>query len=135
MPANQNITIKNVHVILNRWAGSQELPLPNILGNGIDVSIDYDILGDASRIASVHKGSVTIALKAAPAKLGTGRATTVTWATQADACSAGGAWSGSNLPSKGSRSVTVEKQGENDLTLSCHSSADSAEAKVALVAN
>jgi hypothetical protein len=135
VPANQNITIKNVHVIINRWAGSQELPLPNIMGNGIDVSIDYDILGDSSRIASVHKGSVNIALKATPAKLSAGRATTVTWATQADACSAGGAWNGSNLSSKGSRSVTLEKPGESDLTLSCRSSSDTAEARLPVVVN
>jgi hypothetical protein len=125
--ANQNIKFRNVHIILNRWGGPSALPVPTLSGSGIDVALDYEIAADASRIASARKGSLSVALKATPASAGS-RATTVTWSsTQADACSAGGAWSGS-LPPNGSRSVTIEKQGKAELTLSCRNSSDSAEA-------
>jgi hypothetical protein len=130
VPANQNIKFRNVHIFINRWGGSSPLPLPNISGSGIDIELDYDIAADSSRIAHARKDALSVVLKAAPGKVVAGHATTVTWSsTQADACSAGGAWNGS-LPANGSRAVTL--QADTEITLSCHNSNDSAEARLRL---
>jgi len=130
VPANQNIVLRDVHVIMNRWAGSRETPVPDIAGNGNAVAVDYEIASDSSRIGAARSGTVSIALKATPANVKVGSVATLSWnAVSADSCSASGAWSG-ELPAKGSRSVNFTQPGVAQVVLTCRGGADAAVARL-----
>jgi len=129
-PANENIVFSNVHIIMNRWSG-KGLPVPNILGHGINAALDYAFTADASHAASVQKGSVTVTLSATPATPGAEGAegaTMLRWTSRgANSCAAAGAWSGATGTS-GSRTVNVSGAGDHDFTLNCQGTGDSASA-------
>ena len=125
---NQGIVFKNVHVEINRWAGQASLPLPTVAGPTNDVSLDYLIKADASRIAMSQVGTVAGTLKATPASLRVGDSTVLTWAArQASNCSGSGAWSGA-LATSGSRTLTMSTAGDHEFTLSCQNGSDTSNA-------
>jgi hypothetical protein len=113
----QGIVMKNIHVHLNRWGAPIADPFPKIVGEGIDMSLDYSIgRGDSRAVRSQH-GPVEITLRAVPSLARSGEATVLTWASkQATACAASGAWSG-DLPVNGSRSIIITA--DADFRLEC----------------
>jgi hypothetical protein len=122
--SNENIVFKNVNVRINRWSG-KGLPLPNIMGQGTDVSLDYSFIADASRLVSLQKGAALLTLQAAPATLSGGGTTALTWTSkQANSCSASGAWSGT-LDNSGSRVVKLSNSGNYDFTFNCQTAVSS----------
>ena len=115
------IVMKNVQVEMNRWAAENLDPLPKITGPGNEVSLNYFIKLDASRIVRSQRGPAEMTLRAAPVTVHVGDAVSVTWATkEAGDCEAGGAWSGS-VPPAGSRPITLSSIGDSEIKLQCGS--------------
>jgi hypothetical protein len=120
-PTNQGIVMKNVHVEMNHWTGNGKLPLPTITGQATDISMDYSIKGNASRIVRARHEPVEITFQAAPAPLPAGTATVLNWSVRdATHCEASGAWSGP-VPTSGSRSVRISSN--QDFILTCDNGA------------
>jgi hypothetical protein len=124
LASNKNIVFRNVQVKLNRWSGSRPL-LPNIVGQGNQVALDYSIAADASRIVSMQKGSESLSLQGTPVTLSAGGSVALTWKLKyANSCAAGGAWAGS-IPTAGSRTVQLNRPGNYDFSLKCENTNDS----------
>jgi hypothetical protein len=124
-----------VHVEINHWEGQGSAPIPMVAGQGHDVSFDYVIKADASRVTASQAGTVAVTFRATPATLRVGDATTLTWtARQATSCSGGGAWSGS-LGMSGSRTLAMTTPGEHEFTLTCLNTADTSKAMLHVTAS
>jgi hypothetical protein len=129
-PNNEGITFKNVQVEMNHWAGTASMPLPAIAGLATDASMEYSIVGDASRIVRSRKGSVEMTVQAAPATVRVGMPTVLTWtAKEAKQCIAGGSWSGA-VGTSGTRTVNMTTAGDHEFTLTCQNDTESAETKL-----
>ena len=132
-PTNEGIVFKNVRVEMNRWTGPAGLPLPTIAGRANDASVDYSIIGDASRMVRSRKGSVEMTFRAAPATVRVGTPTALTWTSkEARQCVAGGAWSGA-VGTSGTRTVSMTAAGDHEFTLTCESDAATAETTLRVV--
>jgi hypothetical protein len=115
---SKNIVLRNVQVKLNGYSGSRPL-LPNIVGQGNQVALDYSIAADASRIVSMQKGSGSLSLQGTPVALSAGGSVALTWKSKnANSCAAGGAWTGS-VPTEGSRTVQLTRPGNYHFSLKC----------------
>jgi hypothetical protein len=124
LAANKNLVFRNVQVKLNGWSGARPL-LPNIVGQGNEVALDYFVEADASRIVSIQKGSVSLSLQGTPVRLSPGGSVTLTWKSKdARACAAGGAWTGT-VPTAGSRTVQMIHPGSYHFSLKCEYANDS----------
>jgi hypothetical protein len=126
-PSNEHIVFDHVRVTLNRWAGTQAVPLPIIAGQGNELALDFIVEGDATRIAEAQRGGVgvTLRVRAAPPS-----SVELSWAAQrAQSCIVSGAWTGS-VPTSGSRSVEMRGPGNHDFTLSCQSGGNTATVSV-----
>jgi hypothetical protein len=122
-PSNNAIVLTNVQVGINRWSGTSPL-LPDIIGQGNDVALNYTIAADASRIMSLKKDTVSQTLQAIPATVHVGGSAMLTWRSKgANSCSAGGAWTGT-LATEGSQTVTLTVAGNHDFTLNCQKGSD-----------
>jgi hypothetical protein len=131
--SNENMTIDNVKVEINRWSG-KGLPVSNILGKGHKISLDYSVAADASRIKSVQQGTVALTLQAAPSTLQVGNATSLSWTSRgADNCSASGAWSGPLATTGGPRTVQLTTAGNSDFTIECRNANDAATTTLSVV--
>jgi len=131
-PANENIVMKNVRVVLNRWGGNGSLPLPTIGGQGEDISLDYTIKESAARIVRSQLGGLQVTLQAVPALLRPGASTTVTWSVrEANQCTAGGAWTGS-VGTSGTRTISIASPGDQALVLTCGNGSGTAAATLPL---
>jgi hypothetical protein len=129
-PNNEGITFKNVRVEMNHWAGTANMPLPAIAGRATEASMEYSIVGDASRIVRSRKGSVEMTVQAAPATVRVGMPTVLTWmAKEAKQCIAGGSWSGA-VGTSGTRTVNMTTAGDHEFILTCQSDTEAAEAKL-----
>jgi len=121
--SNQGIVFKNVHIEMNHWGGQGSLP-PVVGGDRNEVSLEYLVKSDATRMVISQSGTVAITFRAAPAKLHTGDTTVLTWsARQASACSGDGAWSGS-LGTSGTRTLTMTSPGDHEFKLTCQNAGD-----------
>ena len=117
--SNQGIHFGDVHITMNRWSGSAGPPLPAISGQANDVSLDYSIKADDSRIVRAQTGSIEATLMAVPTVLRGRGETSLTWtAKQASGCSASGAWSGP-VNAVGKRTVQLSGPGTYDFVLTC----------------
>jgi hypothetical protein len=126
--SNQGIVFKNVHVEINHWEGQGGAPIPTVAGQGQDVSLDYVIKADGSRVTASQAGTVAVTFRATPATLRVGDTTTLTWtARQATGCSGGGAWSG-GLGTSGTRTLTMTSPGDHEFKLACQNAGDTANA-------
>ena len=133
--SNDNIVFTNVQVAINRWSGNGPL-LPNIVGRENNLSLDYTIAADATRIMSQQKeqkGTVSLTLQATPATLNAGGTTVLTWTSKdATSCSGGGAWSGA-LTTGGSRTVKFSSAGNYGYAFNCQNPDDSLSIALPLV--
>jgi hypothetical protein len=130
--AIQGIVMRNIRVDINRWESPAAEPFPKMVGQGIDVALNYSVRSDKSMAARSQNAAVEITLRALPATLHAGDATTLTWATrQADGCAGSGAWSGS-IPVAGSRSIVMSKAGSAEFTLQCQSGQSGASGTVSV---
>ncbi len=117
--ANQSIVFKNVQVKINRWAGTKPTPLPTIAGQGNDVSLDYVIQADSTRIGDAQKGTAEVTLRVRPFSVSGAAPTELAWTSrQIQSCVAGGAWNGA-VGATGSRTVQLKTPGNYDFTLTC----------------
>jgi hypothetical protein len=113
----QGIAMKNIRVHLNRWGAPVADPFPKIVGERIDISLDYSTKSDESRTVRSQYGPVELTLRGSPSLLHSGDTTVLTWSSkQATACAASGAWSGA-LPVNGSRSIVI--RADADFNLEC----------------
>jgi hypothetical protein len=129
-PNNEGITFRNVRVEMNHWAGTASIPLPAIAGRATEASMEYSIVGDASRIVRSRKGSVEMTFQAAPTTVRVGTPTVLTWtAKEAKQCIASGSWSGA-VGTSGTRTVNVTTAGDHEFMLTCKSDTEAAEAKL-----
>lgn len=118
-PSNDGIVFKNVHVVMNNWAGGGELPLPVIAGTSNDVSIEYTITGQKIKALYLAQGAATVALKVAPYTVAANSTVQLAWTSKgADSCSTGGAWPGP-LTGNASKDVKVGPSGNYDFTVNC----------------
>jgi hypothetical protein len=123
------IVMKNVQVELNRWAQNTD-PLPKISGPANEISLNYFMKLDASRVVRSQRGPAEVTLRAAPLTAHMGDAIAVAWFTrEAGACEATGAWSGS-VPPTGTRSITMPAIGDSDIELQCGSGTDAVKAAI-----
>jgi hypothetical protein len=121
LATDQGTVFRNINVRMNRWTGAGALPLPKILGQGSELSLDYSIRKDASRIMRSQKGSLQVTLQATPADLRAGADISLAWTTKdAAACSGSGAWGGP-LPTEGASLVKMSAVGRFDFILECNS--------------
>jgi hypothetical protein len=119
--SDPGIIMKNVQVEMNRWEAQNTDPLPKITGPANEVSLNYFMKLDASRMVRSQHGPAEMTLRATPVTAHIGEAVTVTWATkEAGDCEAGGAWSGS-VPATGSRPITLSSVGDSEIRLQCGS--------------
>ena len=122
--SNERIVFSNVRVEVNRWSG-QGLPIPVIAGHENEVALNFVIASDSLRGISAQKGTLSVVLQAAPAAVRVGGATVLTWSSsQADRCSAGGAWGGA-LALRGTISVNMNAAGDHEFSLDCQNSGES----------
>lgn len=106
-PNNHGIEFKNVHIEFSHRAGQGSLPLPTITGQSTDVTIDYEIKGDATWIVRARKEALEVTLRATPDRPPPGTPMALTWnARESQNCNADGTWSG-DVGVSGSRSVTL----------------------------
>jgi hypothetical protein len=123
-PSNNAIVLTNVQVGINRWSGTSPL-LPDIIGQGNDVALNYTIAADASRIMSVQMEEVSLTLQATPTTLNVGGTTQLKWTSKnANSCSAGGAWSGAAAIA-GARTANFISAGNYDFTFNCRNASTS----------
>jgi hypothetical protein len=129
-PTNEGIVFKNVRVEMNHWGGAASAPLPAITGPATDASLEYSIVGDASRIVRSRKGSVEMTFQAAPATARVGAPIVLTWTSrEAKQCIAGGSWSGT-VGTSGTRTMNNTAAGEHEFTLTCQGDTAAAETKL-----
>jgi len=130
-PANENIVMKNIRVVLNRWGGNGTLPLPTIGGHGNDIALDYTIKATATRIVRSQLDALQVTLQATPAVLPAGASTTATWSVrEASQCTASGAWTGS-VGTSGTRALRFTTTNP-DLVITCGNDAATTSASLRL---
>jgi hypothetical protein len=124
MPANQGITLSNVHVSVNKW-GPDTAPFPVIAGTEINLSMDYSMANNQSQHRKSQTNNVEVELVATPATLHVGQSTSLKWLSRAaNSCSGTGAW-GPSVAISGSALVKMATAGTYIYTLACRN-ADSA---------
>lgn len=129
---NDGIVLTNVQVSMNKWAGSGSV-YPSILGNDVDVAIDYSMSADATRAELLQKSPESVQLKAAPATIRAGQTTTLAWTGRnITSCTASGAWSGA-LGTDSSKSMKLSAPGNYDYTITCQDSDETVMANVRVV--
>ncbi len=117
--SNEEIVFDHVQVTLNRWAGPQATPLPVILGQGNEISLDYLIREDSTRIVESQNGAASLMLRVRPSNLRSPGPIELAWSSKrASACLAGGAWNGA-VGTAGERTVMLETPGSVDFKLEC----------------
>jgi hypothetical protein len=130
--SNENIVFTNVRVGINRWSG-KGLPLPNIWGQGNDVSLEYNFNSDASRVMSKQKEALSLTIRAIPATLRSGGSAVLSWvSSEATSCSASGAWSGA-VATAGSRIVKFTSAGNYYFGFRCQNSSVSSNTTLRVV--
>jgi hypothetical protein len=129
---NENLTFKNVNVMMVKWSGN-DLPLPIIGGTQNKIALEFLMSANATRVTTAEQGAVSVTLQATPAILSAGDKALLTWSSKdASTCSAGGAWSGS-LARNGSQTVVAASAGNADFTINCQNGA--AASSTTLLAN
>ncbi len=124
--SNEGFVFRNVHVIMNKWAGKGS-PIPVMAGQGHDISLDYSF-GDGTHIVSSQKSAVSLILQSSETRVRNGDSPVVTWTSKgADGCVASGAWEGP-LADSGTRAVRLGNSGATNLTVKCRGTSDSATA-------
>jgi hypothetical protein len=119
--SNERIVFKNVQVKINRWAGPKPTPLPTIVGQGNDVSLDYVIQADSTRLGDAQKGTAEVTLRVRPFSVSGPAPAELSWTSrQIQSCAAGGAWNGA-VGATGSRTVQLKNPGNYEFTLTCQS--------------
>jgi hypothetical protein len=118
---NDTMVFSNFQITLNRWAGS-DLPVPSIGGPANSVAVDLLMTNQSTRVSYLQKGAIISTLEGSPVTLRPGASTVLTWTSKdAQACMAGGAWSGS-VGTGGTRVVTIGASGNADFSLNCQNS-------------
>jgi hypothetical protein len=129
--SNQNIVLRNVNVILNRWMGWGSIT-PTIQGQGNEVAVEYEFQSDHSRLVYAAKGGVRLTLQARPDAISSVESSTVTWTSyNATGCNATGAWVGA-LATKGSLVYKPSATGSLSFDLGCDGSGTAALATLPL---
>jgi hypothetical protein len=107
---------------MNRWSGSEQLPLPTFVAANSNIAIDFSMTGQSMKVSYLSKGSMAVNLKGFPTALNAGGSTTLAWnAREASSCGASGAWNGS-MSNSGSKAVKLNSKGNLDFTFTCQSS-------------
>ena len=119
---NEDLVYSNVKVVMNRWSGSEQLPLPTFVAANSNIAIDFAMTGQSMKVSYLVKGSMAVNLKGFPTALSAGASTTLAWnAKEASSCGASGAWDGA-LSNSGSKAVKLSNKGNLDFTFTCHGS-------------
>lgn len=127
------ITASGVTFTLNAWAGSGNLVANFGEGAGNDVALDYQLLGDPAAIESQQVNGMACQIEAHPSTVVAGGATTLTWSSaNATACTASGAWNGSQSPAGSAASPALAKAGDAGFVLTCSGSQGSCVAAVSV---
>jgi hypothetical protein len=115
---NQNISLQNVVVNVNRWAGAGSI-YPGIQGQGNSVTLEYMFKSTQSRVMYVAQDSARLTLQSQPDALSTAQTAVLTWTSEAaSSCMASGAWVGT-LGSKGSRTYKASSGGSVSFSIGC----------------
>jgi hypothetical protein len=131
-PSNQGIQIANVHVGMNRWAGSWALPFPAIVGDTNDISLTYTIKESNETMTRSIVGNIETTVQAMPANVPRDGSTKLSWTTQnANNCSTIGPWAG-GIGVGGSRSLSFPQAGNYDITVECRNGNTASNATVRL---
>jgi hypothetical protein len=121
-PTNVGIVFTNVHLWMNRWAGSG-LPLPTIGGLSNNVSVQLGMSSQSMHVSHLVNGTVSSTLTVNPTTVRPGAATVLSWMSSgASSCVASGAWSGS-VGTSGSHVAKVGAANNYDFNLKCANSA------------
>ena len=121
-PGNEDLVYSNFKLVMNRWSGPEQLPLPTYAGTNTNIAIDFAMTGQSMKVSYLVKGSMAVNLKGFPTALNAGSTTTLAWnAKEASSCGASGAWDGA-LSNSGSKAVKLSNKGNLDFTFTCHGS-------------
>ncbi len=130
---NESITMTNVNVAVNRWAGA-DLPVPTIAGPTNNLALGLAMTGQTAKASYHLQRTVSATLSGNPATLHPGASTVLTWnSAAATSCAATGAWSGT-VGTSGSRTVKVAVAGNYDFILTCANASNSASTTLQVVA-
>ncbi len=117
--SNANLVFSNVKVKMNGWSGTEKLPLPSIAGATNNVSLNYAIADNTSRVLAAQTGTGSLTLLATRTTLQAGGSTTLTWTSKnVTGCTAGGSWTGA-VGTSGSRVITLSAAGNYNFALTC----------------
>ena len=130
---NDESTFSSIQVKVTRWCGSGSL-LPNIRGQETEVALAYTIAASASRIMSMQTGTQLMTLEGSPILLTAGGSAALTWkAAWATSCSTSGPLAGA-MVNAGSQTVSLNKTGTYNITLSCQNANSASSTTLQIVA-